>query len=133
MPTPLLDPIQQTSQLAAVMKATIDLPDDLYRRVKARSAEEGRRIREVAAELFRDWLDRETNTSATSELPLLNPARLARHRDVHSLRKAYPQGYRLSGPLIPSRPGAPVIGPAEVDRAIGEMDVEELAAHARPR
>ena len=115
------------------MKATIDLPDDLYRRVNARSAEEGRRIREVAAELFRNWLDRETDVSTASELPLVNPARLARHHDVRSLRKAYPRGYRLSGPLIPVRPGAPVIAPAEVDRAIEEMDAEELAAHARPR
>jgi hypothetical protein len=51
------------------MKATIDIPDDLYRRVKARSAEEGRRIREVAAELFRDWLDRETDHCTAGELP----------------------------------------------------------------
>ena len=115
------------------MKATINLPDELYRRVKARSAEEGRRIREVAAELFRNWLERETDVPATSEPPLVSPAQLARHRDVHSLRQAYPRGYRLSGPLIPGRPGAPVIAPAEVDRAIEKMDAEELAAHARPR
>lgn len=38
------------------MKATIELPDDLYRRVKAKSALEGRSIRAVALELFRRWL-----------------------------------------------------------------------------
>jgi hypothetical protein len=38
------------------MKATIDLPDELYRQVKAKSALEGRAIREVAAELFRSYL-----------------------------------------------------------------------------
>ncbi len=38
------------------MKATIDIPDDLYRKVKAKSALEGRRVREVAIELFRTWL-----------------------------------------------------------------------------
>jgi plasmid stability protein len=38
------------------MKATIELPDDLYRRVKAKSAMEGRAIREVTAELYRQWL-----------------------------------------------------------------------------
>ena len=39
------------------MKATIDLPDDLYRRVKAKSALQGRAIRDVTAELYRQWLD----------------------------------------------------------------------------
>ncbi|MGI8601774.1 MAG: hypothetical protein ACR2OZ_02110 [Verrucomicrobiales bacterium] len=39
------------------MKATLDIPDDLYRRVKARSALEGRPVRSVAVELFQSWLD----------------------------------------------------------------------------
>ncbi len=39
------------------MKATLDIPDDLYRRVKARSAMEGRPVRSVAVELFQNWLD----------------------------------------------------------------------------
>jgi len=38
------------------MKATLDIPDDLYRRVKARSAMEGRPVRAVAIELFQTWL-----------------------------------------------------------------------------
>ncbi len=38
------------------MKATLDIPDDLYRRVKARSAMEGRPLRSVAIELFQSWL-----------------------------------------------------------------------------
>ncbi|MEI6654473.1 MAG: hypothetical protein WCP45_06870 [Verrucomicrobiota bacterium] len=39
------------------MKATLDIPDDLYRRVKARSAMEGRPLRSVAVQLFQKWLD----------------------------------------------------------------------------
>lgn len=39
------------------MKATLDIPEDLYRRVKARSALEGRPIRSVAVELFQNWLE----------------------------------------------------------------------------
>lgn len=39
------------------MKSTLDIPDELYRRVKARSAMEGRPIRSVAVELFQQWLD----------------------------------------------------------------------------
>ncbi len=43
----------------ANMKATIDVPDDLYRRVKAKSALEGRAVREVTIELYRRWLREE--------------------------------------------------------------------------
>ncbi len=38
------------------MKTTIDIPDALYRQVKARSALEGRAIREVVIDLFAGWL-----------------------------------------------------------------------------
>lgn len=41
------------------MKATIDVPDELYRRVKAKTALQGRAIREVTAELYRRWLAEE--------------------------------------------------------------------------
>lgn len=39
------------------MKATFEIPDDLYRRVKARSALEGRPLRSVAVELLQAWLE----------------------------------------------------------------------------
>lgn len=39
------------------MKTTIDLPDDLYRRVKAKSALQGKSVREVATSLFQQWAD----------------------------------------------------------------------------
>lgn len=38
------------------MKTTIDIPDDLYRQVKAKTALEGKRIRDVTIELYRRWL-----------------------------------------------------------------------------
>jgi hypothetical protein len=38
------------------MKATIDIPDALYRRVKARAALDGRAVREVTVELYTRWL-----------------------------------------------------------------------------
>jgi hypothetical protein len=46
------------------MKATIDIPDDLYRRVKAKSAMEGLAVREVAVSLFSTWIG-ETPSAAT--------------------------------------------------------------------
>jgi len=42
------------------MKTTIEVPDDLYRRVKSRCALEGRPIREVTESLYRAWLEDET-------------------------------------------------------------------------
>ncbi len=38
------------------MKATMEIPDELYRQVKAKSALEGRTIREVAEELFTGYV-----------------------------------------------------------------------------
>jgi hypothetical protein len=38
------------------MKVTIEVPEDLYRQVKAKSALEGRPVREVAEELFRGFV-----------------------------------------------------------------------------
>ena len=75
------------------MKATIDIPDELYRRVKARTAEEGRRIRDITANLFRQWLDGESAAPATSGIPLLSPDQLSRFRDPEALRKAFPRSY----------------------------------------
>lgn len=40
------------------MKATVDIPDELYRQVKAKSAIEGRPVRAVAVELFEGYVGR---------------------------------------------------------------------------
>ena len=60
------------------MKATLDIPEELYRRVKARSALEGRPIRAVAVQLFQDWLA--APASAPKEAPeeTLTEAEIAR-------------------------------------------------------
>ena len=46
------------------MKATIEIPDDLYRRVKARSALRGQTVREVATSLFQGWVAEEDEPTA---------------------------------------------------------------------
>lgn len=38
------------------MKATIDIPEDLYRKVKAKSALAGKPVREITEMLYRNWL-----------------------------------------------------------------------------
>lgn len=47
------------------MKLTLDIPDELYRRVKARSAMEGRPVRAVAVDLFRKWLEEKPEQGQT--------------------------------------------------------------------
>lgn len=51
------------------MKATLEIPDELYRNVKARSALEGRPVRAVAVELFEKWLTGEIETGSKSSEP----------------------------------------------------------------
>jgi hypothetical protein len=46
------------------MKTTIDIPDDLYRKVKAKSALLGKRVREVTIELYRQWLELDAGSAA---------------------------------------------------------------------
>lgn len=39
------------------MKVTVDIPDGIYRQVKAKSALEGWSVREVATTLFKSWVE----------------------------------------------------------------------------
>ncbi len=57
------------------MKATLDIPDELYRRVKARSAIEGRPVRAVAIELFEDWIESPPPPSPRSSPPAVGAER----------------------------------------------------------
>jgi len=59
------------------MKATLDIPDDLYRRVKARSAMEGRPLRSVAVQLFHNWLEGPPTAEDPPAATALTPAELA--------------------------------------------------------
>jgi len=47
------------------MKTTISIPDELYRRVKAKSALLGRRVRDVTIELYERWLAEGAPVSST--------------------------------------------------------------------
>ena len=41
------------------MKAIIEIPDELYRKVKAKSALEGQPVREVTIAFFRSWVNKQ--------------------------------------------------------------------------
>ncbi len=49
------------------MKTTIDIPEEVYRRVKAKSALQGRRVREVTLDLYRRWLDEDVEDPSAGE------------------------------------------------------------------
>jgi hypothetical protein len=49
------------------MKATIELPDELYQQVEAKSAREGRAVREVTEELFRSYVGAAESPGAARE------------------------------------------------------------------
>ncbi|MFM2197707.1 MAG: hypothetical protein RLZZ505_1139 [Verrucomicrobiota bacterium] len=74
------------------MKATLEIPDELYRNVKARSALEGRPVRAVAAELFEKWLSGEIETTAKSSEPASLPAESAKAYPWLKIAAKYPTG-----------------------------------------
>ena len=49
------------------MKATIEVPDELYRLVKAKSALEGRAVREVTVELYQHYVGQDTLPDSTAQ------------------------------------------------------------------
>lgn len=56
------------------MKTTVDLPDDVMRKVKMRAVEENRRLKDVIADLLRRGLAREPDRHRSAhrvELPLV--------------------------------------------------------------
>lgn len=66
------------------MKATIEVPDELYRQVKAKSALEGRAVREVAIDLFRGYVGREAAASGGDLTLAEEAARVLGGREVPS-------------------------------------------------
>ncbi|QTN32738.1 hypothetical protein HZ994_10460 [Akkermansiaceae bacterium] len=74
------------------MKATLEIPDELYRNVKARSALEGRPVRAVAAELFEKWLSGEIETTPKSLEPAPLPAETAKAYPWLKIAAKYPTG-----------------------------------------
>lgn len=93
------------------MKTTIDIPDDLYRAVKSRSAMDGLTVRSITILLYGDWLARPDWIPSESVTPPAAPAPTRRNlppwfgigrdnirrnadgtHDAASLRKAVAEG-----------------------------------------
>lgn len=66
------------------MKTTLELPDELMRAVKIKAVNEGRRIKDVVADLISRGLaqpGQESSPRVTVELPLIHGAHPARPED----------------------------------------------------
>jgi hypothetical protein len=86
------------------MKATIDIPDELYRQVKAKSALRGQPVREVAVSLFQHWISEVRETPIEeSDMPAKQPipdwygsarkyAQRVRRHDMESVRGSIARG-----------------------------------------
>lgn len=72
------------------MKATLEIPDELYRNVKARSALEGRPVRAVTVELFEKWLSGEIETTGKSSGSTSLPAEAAKAYPWLKIAAKYP-------------------------------------------
>lgn len=86
------------------MKASFDIPDDLYRQLASKVAAEGRPFGEVAIELFRGYLnggragsERSSASVATPKAPawfgsFKEEARRVRHHDMEAVRRSIARG-----------------------------------------
>jgi hypothetical protein len=109
----LVDIVRKDGKLGN-MKATLNIPDDLYKRVKARSALEGKPIRSVAIELFQRWIqapsDIEDKTESASlsaedykKYPWLNLARKyingKQSSEFAEIKKSIAMGWAKEAPV----------------------------------
>ena len=77
------------------MKTSLDLPDDLYRRVKSKSALEGKSVREVATALFAAYADQSTEVERAASRPSAAEGR--DHDNVETWLRAFHEwGARVS-------------------------------------
>jgi hypothetical protein len=85
------------------MKATIDIPDDLYRQVKAKSALRGLAVREVAIGLFQGWIEERDEVASVAPAAPEEPlpswfgaarkyAQLVPRHDMSAVRRSIAQG-----------------------------------------
>lgn len=115
------------------MRATIDVPDPLFKRAKARAAVRGIKLRALFAEALETYLAgdgaEEGETTSGERVPTVRGEDLAPYTDTSELQRAYPLGYRITGPLVAGTGGSPLTARrvAEAERA---MDHEEMEADA---
>lgn len=99
------------------MKATVEIPDDLYRRVKAKSALRGQAVREVVITLFQGWVAEEDDAAAAEPVATegrpawfgaagVHARRVGRH-DMDAVRASIAGGRMREGERAAARDGRP--------------------------
>lgn len=86
------------------MKATIEVPDDLYRQVKAKSALDGRTIREVTIELYQAWLTEEPTAEEPTAEEAVAGEKLPREK---SAREQLQEWFKMMDELMAQAPPGP--------------------------
>jgi hypothetical protein len=82
------------------MKTTMNLPDNLYRKVKTRAAAQGRTVRDVTVELYERWLEEDP----PAKEPFDGKAWLERWRRLgERISAAMPPGTDLQDEIRQSR------------------------------
>ncbi len=107
----------------AFMRTTIDLPDPLYKQVKALAAVRGLKLKQLITNALAELVRRDTDSSEDIDVPEVTGADLQEMGDPEAIRAAFPRGYRLVGPLIP-RPAGEVL-PDVTSTALETMMAEE--------
>jgi hypothetical protein len=112
----------------AFMRTTIDLPEPLYKQVKALAAMRGLKLKQLITNALAELVRNDQNKADAGSVPSAIAADLAKYSDPEALRAAYPRGYRIVGPLIVC-PNGEVL-PNITDEALETMMTEEdLARH----
>ncbi len=108
------------------MRTTIDLPDPLYKRVKAMAAMRGLKLKQLITDALLEVVGRDQNGARALGVPDVTAADLAGFSDPEALRAAYPRGYRILGPLIGRSDGEvlPEITTAALENMMAEEDLE---------
>jgi len=115
------------------MRTTIDVPDPLFKRAKARAALRGIKLRALFAEALETYLGANRAEGGEeaygSRVPTVRTEELAAYADASELQRAYPHGYRITGPLVAGTGESPLTASrvAEAERA---MDHEEMEVDA---
>ena len=121
------------------MRTTIDLPDSLFKQAKATAALRGVKLRQLIADALDAFLAGGSSAGLNpgagecSGVPRVTASDLARYPNADELRRAFPNGYRIVGPMISGYAGAPVITAERVAEMEARMEQEELETHGRPR
>ena len=90
------------------MKTTIELPDDLVRRLKMRAVRDGRKFKDVAADMLRQGLAHSSSSKALSK------PRIVRDKKT---------GFPMLEPPDPSVPSCPPT-PEEIDQILLDQECE---------